>query len=241
MIQVLNVVKKYKGLKALDHVTLSINQGEIFGLLGPNGAGKTTALRVMSLLLKPDSGEIIINGTKRNEKNLRGVQGLLGVCPQEIALYSELSVKDNLLFFGMMGGLRRREAVERAQILMEKVDLEEKAREKVSQLSGGMKRRLNIAVSIIHNPMVLFMDEPTVGVDPRTRTSIFSLLHGFKENGMTIIYTTHYMEEADRLCDRVAVMDRGRIIALDTPEALKSSFDPLKHISLEEVYLRLTE
>ncbi len=239
MIEMLNVVKKYNGLKALDNITFSVNREEIFGLLGPNGAGKTTALRIMSMLVKPDSGEVIINGMHQKENNRR-IQGLLGVCPQEIALYLELTVRDNLLFFGMMGGLSRKKAVIRAEELITEMDLEEKAREKVSLLSGGMKRRLNIAVSVIHKPRVLFMDEPTVGVDPRTRASIFSLLHNFKNNGMTIIYTTHYMEEADRLCDRVAVMDRGRIIALDAPKVLKSSLDPTGQISLEDVYLKLT-
>lgn len=240
MIEVLNVVKKYNGLKALDNITFSIKRGEIFGLLGPNGAGKTTTLRVMSTLIKPDSGEVIVNGINLKNNN-HSIQGLLGVCPQEIALYLELTVWDNLLFFGMMGGLHRKKAKDRAEELIKEMALEEKAREKVSLLSGGMKRRLNIAVSIIHKPKVLFMDEPTVGVDPRTRSSIFSLLRRFKNNGMTIIYTTHYMDEADRLCDRVAVMDRGRIIALDTPGSLKKSVDPLGEISLEDVYLKLTD
>lgn len=240
MIEINNITKKYNRVKVLDNLTFSIRQGEIFGLLGPNGAGKTTTLRIMSSLIKPDHGEVIIHGCPLTDRK-NNIQGLLGVCPQEIALYPELTVRDNLLFFGMMGGLSRRSANARAEELIQDMELEEKTREKVSLLSGGMQRRLNIAVSIIHKPRVLFMDEPTVGVDPRTRAAIFSLLHSFKNNGMTIIYTTHYMEEADRLCDRVAVMDKGKIIALDTPKNLKKSFDPLGEISLEEVYLRLTD
>ncbi|UNC92617.1 ABC transporter ATP-binding protein [Candidatus Contubernalis alkaliaceticus] len=240
MIEIKNIIKKYNRVKVLDNLTFSIKQGEIFGLLGPNGAGKTTTLRIMSSLIKPDHGEVIVDKIPLSDRK-GSIQGLLGVCPQEIALYPELTVQDNLLFFGMMGGLSRKSAYRRAEELIQEMDLKEKTKEKVSLLSGGMKRRLNIAVSIIHRPRVLFMDEPTVGVDPRTRAAIFTLLRSFKKNGMTIIYTTHYMEEADRLCDRVAVMDKGKIIALDTPKNLKESLEPLGEISLEEVYLRLTD
>ncbi len=240
MIEVKNVYKKYNGIKAVNNLTFSVEKGEIFGLLGPNGAGKTTILRIMSTVLKPDRGEVTVEGYSVRD-NPQKVREIIGVCPQEIALYQELSAKDNLIFFGLMGGLSKGQAVQKAEIVINEFELENKAGEKTANLSGGMKRRLNLAVSVMRSPKVLLMDEPTVGVDPKSRATVFKILKKFKSCGVSIVYTTHYMDEAERLCDRVAIMDGGNLIALDTPYDLKRFFDPSGNMSLEEVFLKLTD
>ncbi len=239
MIQVENLFKRYNGVTAIDDISFVVRKGEIFGLLGPNGAGKTTTLRVLSTILKPDRGQIRIGGhSVINEA--QKVREIIGVCPQEIALYPELSARDNLIFFALMGGFKKSQAQKKSKEILTEIGLDNKADEKVSNLSGGMKRRLNLAASIIHQPLTLFMDEPTVGVDPRSRAAIFDILNRFKQKGITIVYTTHYMEEAERLCDRVAIMNNGKIIALESPETLKKKFNPEGQISFEEIFLELT-
>ncbi len=240
MITVKDLFKSYNGKKAVDQVSFSVNKGEIFGLLGPNGAGKTTVLRIMSTILNPDKGQVVIGGfsaIKRPDM----VRKIIGVCPQEIALYPDLTCRENMVYFGVIGGLSRKRALERSEVILRQVKLEDRSEEKVSSLSGGMKRLLNLAVSLLKEPRVLFMDESTVGVDPRSREAIFKLLHWFKEQEITVVYSTHYMEEAERMCDRVAIMSAGRIIALDSPAALKRKADPEGNISLEKVFLKLTE
>jgi ABC-2 type transport system ATP-binding protein len=231
--------KQFNGHAAVDSVSFDIRQGEIFGLLGPNGAGKTTTIRMLSTTMQPTGGDATVGG----HSILTGadkVRMLIGVCPQDIALYMELSALDNLVFFGQMEGLTRPEAVKQAMTNLELVGLTERARHRVSKFSGGMKRRVNLAAALMNRPALLFLDEPTVGVDPQSRNNIFEAILGLRDEGMTLLYTTHYMEEADRLCDRVGIMDAGKIVALDTPEALKRRFGDPDKVSLEDVFLNLT-
>lgn len=231
--------KSFNEHKAVDGVSFTIYKGEIFGLLGPNGAGKTTTIRMLSTVLEPDSGDVTIGGySVRRDAN--AVRSLIGVCPQELALYEELSAFDNLVFFGRMVGLDGKEARAQAAARLELLGLAQRAKGRVDKFSGGMKRRVNLAVSLMGHPELLFMDEPTVGIDPQSRNNIYDTIEGLRDKGMTILYTTHYMEEADRLCDRVAIMDGGRIIAMDTPRELRSQIGPPDQVTLEDVFLRLT-
>jgi ABC-2 type transport system ATP-binding protein len=232
--------KSFRDLKAVDGVSFSIEKGEIFGLLGPNGAGKTTTIRILSTITTPDSGDVSINGfSLKNQPDK--IRGLVGICPQELALYSDMSAYDNLIFFGRMAGLTTTEARDQAMENLKLMGLEERAKKgRVDTFSGGMKRRVNLAIALMGHPQLLFLDEPTVGIDPQSRNNIFETIEGLRAKGMTILYTTHYMEEADHLCRRVAIMDGGKIIALDTPRALKSQIGDPDHTSLEEVFLKLT-
>jgi len=217
-----NLVKKYGNLTAVNDVNLAIQQGEIFGLLGPNGAGKTTLISMITGLLKPNSGRITVDGLDL-QTDTYTVKAKMGLVPQELALYPTLSARDNLAFFGSIYGLVGKQLRERVDAMLEMVELTERAKEAVSNYSGGMKRRVNIAAGLMHQPEVLFLDEPTVGVDPQSRNAIFEAVEDLNRAGMTVIYTTHYMEEAQRLCHRVAIIDEGQIIALDTPAALIQS------------------
>jgi ABC-2 type transport system ATP-binding protein len=219
VIEVEKLVKKYGERVAVNEVSFSVQEGEIFGLLGPNGAGKTTTISILATLLPPDGGKVIIGGYDL-AREANKIKPLIGFVPQELALYPTLSAWDNLAFFGRIYGLRGNVLKERIATALDMVGLRERAGDAVRTFSGGMKRRLNIAASLLHRPRILFLDEPTVGVDPQSRNFIFEHIEQLKAEGMTIIYTTHYMEEAERLCDRVAIMDEGRILALDTPKGL---------------------
>jgi ABC-2 type transport system ATP-binding protein len=232
--------KSFRDLKAVDGVSFSIEKGEIFGLLGPNGAGKTTTIRILSTITTPDSGDVSINGfSLKNQPDK--IRGLVGICPQELALYTDMSAFDNLMFFGRMAGLTTTEARDQAMENLKLMGLEERAKKgRVDKFSGGMKRRVNLAIALMGHPQLLFLDEPTVGIDPQSRNNIFETIEGLRAKGMAILYTTHYMEEADHLCRRVAIMDGGKIIALDTPRALKSQIGDPDRTSLEEVFLKLT-
>jgi ABC-2 type transport system ATP-binding protein len=218
MILVANLRKNFGALVAVDGVSFEIAGGETFGLLGPNGAGKTTTINMLSGLLSPDGGEIHINGAA--DPTLPSVRRNLGITPQSLALYEDLTGRENLEFYGRLYGLRSGRLGERVNWALDFTGLSERRNDRVGVYSGGMKRRLNLAVSLLHDPPVLLMDEPTVGVDPQSRNLIFDNIEGLKREGRTILYTTHYMEEAQRLCDRVAIMDRGRILALDTVPGL---------------------
>ena len=232
--------KSFNGNHAVNGVSFTIAKGEIFGLLGPNGAGKTTTIRILSTIIPADSGDIKIGGHDLKQ-NSDEVRSLIGICPQELALYVDMSAFDNLLFFGRMVGMTSAAAREQALQNLELVGLHERAKKgKVDKFSGGMKRRVNLAIALMGNPQLLFLDEPTVGIDPQSRNNIFDVIFGLRDKGTTILYTTHYMEEADRLCNRIAIMDAGKIIAMDTPRALKSRFGDPDHITLEEVFLKLT-
>jgi ABC-2 type transport system ATP-binding protein len=219
MITINGITKKYGERAAVQDVSFSIREGEIFGLLGTNGAGKTTLLSILSTLLPPDEGNVHINGHDTIRETMR-VKPLLGFVPQDLALYPSLSAWDNLIFFGRIYRLGGTILKERVTELLAMVGLSDRANDPVETFSGGMKRRLNIAAGLIHKPRILFLDEPTVGVDPQSRNFIFEHVERLHAEGMTIVYTTHYMEEAERLCDRVAIMDMGRILALDTISGL---------------------
>lgn len=211
--------KAYGDIQAVRGISFQVGRGEIFGLLGPNGAGKTTTVSILTGLLAPDRGQIAVDGISF-QKMPKEVKARMGLVPQDLALYPTLSARDNLLFFGRLYGLHGKRLRERVEAVLEIVQLTSRAKDAVKTFSGGMKRRLNIAVGLLHEPELLFLDEPTVGVDPQSRNAIFESVEALNRAGLTILYTTHYMEEAQRLCHRIAIMDQGQIIALDTPAAL---------------------
>ncbi len=214
--------KRFGAQVAVDDVSFHVRRGECFGLLGPNGAGKTTTLSMVASLLRPDSGTITVDGIDATSDPLR-VRRLLGLVPQELALYEELTAAENLAFFGGLYGLRGAALSLRVAAALEVARLADRAADRVKTFSGGMKRRLNFAVGIVHEPRVILLDEPTVGVDPQSRNHLFDMAAELKTRGVTIVYTTHYMEEAERLCDRVGVVDRGRVVAVGTREELVRS------------------
>ena len=234
-----NLVKRYRGADrpALDGLGLRVRRGEIFGLLGPNGAGKTTAVSILSTILAPSSGKVSIGGIDIFEKPMQA-RRLIGLVPQEIALYPELTAWENLAFFGKLHGLRGKRLNGRIGKCLQAVGLEAKAGQKVMTFSGGMKRRTNLAVGLLHAPLVLLLDEPTVGIDAQSRRLIQDKLQSIKQGGASILYTTHYMEEAQQICDRVAIMDRGRILCHGTPREIIDASPGCR--DLGELFLRLT-
>jgi ABC-2 type transport system ATP-binding protein len=231
--------KTFNGHQAVGGVSFTIYKKEIFGLLGPNGAGKTTTIRILSTVLEADAGDATIGGYSVR-KNPAEVRDAIGVCPQDMALYEDLSAMDNLVFFGRMEGLNGREAKTQAMSNLALMGLTERAKGKIAKFSGGMKRRVNLAIALMGNPQLLFLDEPTVGIDPQSRNKIFETINGLRAKGLTVLYTTHYMEEADRICDRIAIMDGGKIVAMDTPHGLKSQIGDPDKVTLEDVFLKLT-
>jgi ABC-2 type transport system ATP-binding protein len=232
--------KSFRDLKAVNGVSFSIEKGEIFGLLGPNGAGKTTTIRILSTIIPADQGDVNIGGYSI-KNNPQDVRGIIGICPQEMALYPDMTAFDNLVFFGRMVGLTSQEAQDQAMKNLELMGLAERAKKgKVDKFSGGMKRRVNLAIALMGHPKLLFLDEPTVGIDPQSRNNIYETIEGLRDKGMTMLYTTHYMDEADRLCKRVAIMDGGVIIAMDTPGSLKKRIGDGEQATLEAVFLKLT-
>ena len=219
MLEARSLKKSYGPLVAVDGVSLRAGKGEIIGLLGPNGAGKTTTVSMIAGLLRPDSGDVLIGG-RRLDGDTDPLKRQIGLVPQDIGLYDELSARDNLALFGALynlGGAEFKRAMGRA---LELVGLADRAKDKVAGFSGGMKRRLNMAAALLHDPQVLLLDEPTVGVDPQSRNAIFDNLETLQEAGKTLLYTTHYMEEAERLCDRLVIIDHGKVVADDTLQGL---------------------
>ncbi len=231
MIKVEGLKKRYGDVVALDGVSFEVPRGETFGLLGPNGAGKTTAIKLLCGLLKPDSGTVSLDG--KTDPTLANVRLSLGVVPQALAIYEELSAEENLRFFGRTYGLSGRKLKDRVNACLEIAGLKQRSKGRVSKYSGGMKRRLNMVCSLLHEPRLLLLDEPTVGVDPQSRNLIFETIEEMKKQGRTIIYTTHYMEEAQRLCDRVAILDHGRILDMDTVDNLISRHGGPSHVEAE--------
>jgi ABC-2 type transport system ATP-binding protein len=213
------LVKKYGDFEAVKGISFSIDQGEIFSLLGPNGAGKTTTISMLSTLLEPSGGEAFIDGHSILREQM-AVRRVIGVVPQEIALYETLSARENLLFWGRMYGMEGVTLGKRVDEVLEQVGLLDRAKARVQTYSGGMKRRLNIGVGLLHQPKILFMDEPTVGIDPQSRRNILDAVKALNSAGMTVLYTTHYMEEAAELSNRVGIMDHGQMIALGTQKEL---------------------
>jgi ABC-2 type transport system ATP-binding protein len=214
--------KSYGSQPAVDGISFTLARGEIFGLLGPNGAGKTTTISMLSGILEPTSGSITLMGMDL-AKNLTRAKARIGLVPQDLALYPTLSARDNLVFFGQIYGLHGKTLRERVDRVLDLVQLSDRAKDRIETYSGGMKRRINLAAGLLHQPDILFLDEPTVGVDPQSRNAIFESIEALNRAGLTVIYTTHYMEEAQRLCHRVAIVDHGKIVALDTPTALIQS------------------
>ncbi len=235
MVKVLDLIRRYGERTALKGLNFEIAPGELFGLLGPNGAGKTTLINVLATLLKPTSGHVTIRSMDV-VRQAKEIKHFIGIVPQEIALYSTLSARENLGFYGRMYGLQGLELRNRVDELLEMIKLSDRRNERVDKFSGGMKRRLNLAIGLVHRPTLLLLDEPMVGVDPQSRNHILENIQALKAEGMTMIYTTHYMEEAERLCDRVAIIDEGRLIALDSPQQLVEQMgDGLIHIGLRSV------
>ncbi len=216
-----DLTKTYGTLKAVDNLNLEVYKGEIFGFLGPNGAGKTTSINMMCGLLQPDSGRVLIQNVPISKGDAK-IRSRMGVCPQEVVLWDRLTCIEQLQFMGEMYGMAGSEAKERGDQLIREFDLLEKANTQAHKLSGGMQRRLNLAMSLIHDPDILILDEPEVGLDPQSRVKIRGYIQSLAHE-KTVILTTHNMDEADRVADRVAIMDYGKILVLDTPEALKRS------------------
>ena len=219
ILEVHNLVKKYGDFTAVKGISFDIKEGEIFSLLGPNGAGKTTTISMLSTLYTPTSGDATIGGDSITKDSM-AVKQLIGVVPQEIALYEDLTARENLIFWGQMYDLSGKFLNSRVDEVLEQIGLVDKARNRVKTYSGGMKRRVNIGVGLLHKPRLLFMDEPTVGIDPQSRRAILDTVKDLNRQGMTVLYTTHYMEEAQELSDRVGIIDHGELIALGTQDEL---------------------
>lgn len=232
IIEVTGLVKRYKDYTAVDGVDLSINEGEIFGLLGPNGAGKSTTMNTLLGLLKVNSGTVKMFG-KDFSKHAREIKRSVGYVPQDLAFFETLSAIDNVTYWGKLYGLRGKELHTSVQEALEFTGLWDRRKGIAKTFSGGMKRRLNIACAIVHKPRILFMDEPTVGVDPQSRNNILESIKIMNQNGMTVIYTTHYMEEIEAICERVAIMDFGKVIALGSIDELIDSISTGNRLSLE--------
>jgi ABC-2 type transport system ATP-binding protein len=240
MLEVRGLRKSYGELVAVREVSFSLGAGEVLGLLGPNGAGKTTTVSMISGIVSPDAGQVLVGGAPlAGDTDVK--KRRIGLVPQDLALYDELSALANLRFFGSLYDLDSTALEEAIAASLQLVGLSERARDRVGTFSGGMKRRLNLAAGLLHDPDILLLDEPTVGVDPQSRNAIFSNLETLKSRGKALLYTTHYMEEVERLADRVVIIDHGRVIASDTLEGLQQ-FAPAGagRASLEAIFLALT-
>ncbi len=219
ILEVQNLAKNYGDFQAVKGVSFNIEEGEIFSLLGPNGAGKTTTISMLSTLYTPTSGDATIAGHSIT-KSPMDVRNAIGVVPQDLALYEDLTARENLIFWGQMYGLSGGALKSRVEEVLEQIGLVDKAKDRVKTYSGGMKRRVNIGVGLLHKPRLLFMDEPTVGIDPQSRRAILDTVKDLNKKGMTVLYTTHYMEEAEELSNRVGIIDHGELIAIGTQKEL---------------------
>jgi ABC-2 type transport system ATP-binding protein len=234
MLRVDNLTKRYGQRAAVNAVSFSIGQGETVGLLGPNGAGKTTTIAMISGIARPDGGDVSLGGISVTQ-NATALKRRVGLVPQDLALYDELSAWANLQLFGGLYGLGSTQLQPRAEAALSLVGLADRSGDRVKTFSGGMKRRLNIAAALLHEPELILLDEPTVGVDPQSRNAIFDNLEELKRRGKTLLYTTHYMEEAERLCDRVLILDHGRVLANETVSHFKQQYS-----NLEAAFMQLT-
>jgi len=251
MLEIKHLRKSFGSLVAVDDVSFGVKPGQLLGLLGPNGAGKTTTVSMIAGLLTPDRGEVLVGG-QRLAGDTDPAKRRIGLVPQDLALYDELTARDNLRFFGALYNLTGRALDEAIGAAMALVELSDRIKDRVKTFSGGMKRRLNLAAGLLHHPDILLLDEPTVGVDPQSRNAIFDNLEALKRRGKALLYTTHYMEEAERLADRIVVIDHGKVIADDTLAALKSRVAAVSGaraadrgegapgVNLETVFLTLT-
>jgi ABC-2 type transport system ATP-binding protein len=241
MLHVKNLRKTFGSLVAVDDVTFTLERGQLVGLLGPNGAGKTTTVSIVAGLLTPDCGDVLVGG-QRLAGDTDPAKRRIGLVPQDLALYEELTAVANLRFFGALYNLSGRALDQAIASALELVELADRSGDRVKTFSGGMKRRLNLAAGLLHDPDILLLDEPTVGVDPQSRNAIFDNLEELKRRGKALLYTTHYMEEAERLADRIIVIDHGKVIANDTLEGLRSQVAATGggRVNLETVFLTLT-
>lgn len=219
ILEVNDLKKNYGDFAAVKGITFDIKEGEIFSLLGPNGAGKTTTISMLSTLYTPTAGDASIGGHSISKEPM-AVKQIIGVVPQELAIYEDLTARENLIFWGQMYGLSGKSLISRVDEVLEQIGLVDKAKNQVKTYSGGMKRRVNIGVGLLNKPRLLFMDEPTVGIDPQSRRAILDTIKDLNRQGMTVLYTTHYMEEAEELSDRVGIIDHGELIALGTQDEL---------------------
>ena len=232
LLNVKNVSKQFKKIQAVDNISFVLNKGDILGLLSPNGAGKSTTISMISTLIAPDSGEIFYVGEDIIKKP-KVIQESMGYVPQEIALYPMLSGKENLIFWGRAYGLKGSRLKEKAEEVSQIIGIKERLKDKVKTYSGGMKRRLNIGVALLHDPELIIMDEPTVGIDPQSRKHILDTVLELNKKGMTVIYTSHYMEEVEYLCNQICIMDQGKIIAEGTKEELIQRYNSSRDILLK--------
>lgn len=241
MLSVRNLKKRFGATTAVDGVSFSVDRGQLVGLLGPNGAGKTTTVSIIAGLLGADDGQVLIDGSPiKSDTDSR--KRRVGLVPQDLALYDELSARENLKFFGALYDLAGGPLAEAIERVLTLVGLADRAKSRVATFSGGMKRRLNLAAGLLHDPEILLLDEPTVGVDPQSRNAIFENLEELRAGGKALLYTTHYMEEVERLANRVVIIDHGRVVADDTLDVLRAPVTPGagQPASLESVFLALT-
>ena len=234
-VEVHKLRRDYNGLRALDEISFSVQRGELFGFLGPNGAGKTTTIKILTGQLRPTSGHARVMDCDVVEER-QGLKPQIGVVFEYQNLYEQLSARDNLNFCARLYGVRKA----RVEAILDQVGLTDRADDKLKKYSNGMKQRLLIARALLHQPKVLFLDEPTRGLDPNAAREIRAFIARLAEGGVTVFLTTHYMEEADQLCDRVAILDHGRIVGLDAPLRLKSEFGVVEKTTLEDVFVELT-
>ena len=231
-----SITKKFEDVTAVDKLSLTVDKGELFGLLGPNGAGKTTTISILCGLTKPSNGSVKVAGYDI-QKETEQVKRLIGVCPQETPVYTHLTGRENIELFGNLYEMPREKLKDRTEKLLQILGLSEDADRHVGKYSGGMKRRLNLIMALIHDPEIAFLDEPTVAMDPQARHAVWDFIKELKKAGKTVILTTHYMEEAQELCDRVGIIDHGKLIALGSPKDLMTQYNCG---NLEEVFIQLT-
>jgi ABC-2 type transport system ATP-binding protein len=240
VVEVVGIKKRYGSVAALDGIDFQVEEAEIFGLLGPNGAGKTTMLSILACLMEPNAGEVRLFGRLASTRN-RPLRRELGIVPQELAVYGELSARENLSFFGGLYGLAGPQLRERTDHVLAAMGLSDRADDRVDTFSGGMKRRLNLGAALVHSPRLVLLDEPTIGVDPQSRNHIFEEIRRLNREGVTIIYTSHYMEEVQALCRRIGIIDHGRLIACDTLPALLQLLKGLIRFQISETKPALVE
>lgn len=231
-----NITKKFEDVTAVDGLSLVVDKGELFGLLGPNGAGKTTTINILCGLLEPTTGSVKVGGYDVLKKPGK-IKELIGVSPQETAVYPHLTGKENIELFANLHAMPKKKLRRNVDELLQKLSLRDHAKRKAGKYSGGMMRRINLAMALVHDPEVAFLDEPTVGMDPQSRRAVWDFIRELGKQNKTVLLTTHYMEEAEELCERVGIIDNGKLIALGTPQQLKKQF---KAKNLEEVFLQLT-
>jgi ABC-2 type transport system ATP-binding protein len=231
-----NLTKKFEDVTAVDGLSIEIEEGELFGLLGPNGAGKTTIINILCGLLRATSGSTRVAGYDV-QKETEKVKELIGVCPQDTATYPYLTGKENVELFGNLYAMPKEKLRKNTDELLEKMSLKQDANRRLGKYSGGMKRRINLIMALVHDPKIAFLDEPTVAMDPQSRHAVWDFIREFKNRGKTVILTTHYMEEAEELCDQVGIIDHGKLITIGSPKQLKDKF---KAKNLEEVFIQLT-